>query len=147
MGSKKWNPYSRRAFVRRLLAVGTMLGWTLRRARAAEAPPNISIPLDKVPPLQEVMGGVLLKLRGRKVLLIRTDKMQISALDPECRHKKCKVLYKKEWGEIRCDCHGSKYDVRGKVIYPPATKDLRHYPVRLDGDQILLNLTPVPDED
>jgi nitrite reductase/ring-hydroxylating ferredoxin subunit len=38
---------------------------------------------------------------------------------------------------IECPLHQALFDIRtGKVLNPPATEDLRVYPVRVDGDQI-----------
>lgn len=145
--TKRCNRCSRRTFFQRLFLVGSMLGWIRSRAHAATGGATVAIPLDKVPPLQEIMGGALLKLKGLQVLLIRTEQTKVSALDPECRHKKCRVLYEKEWGEIRCDCHGSRYDVQGHVINPPAKRNLRRYTAELQGDRIILNLSLVPDDE
>jgi len=38
---------------------------------------------------------------------------------------------------IECPLHQATFDVRtGKAMSPPATEDLRVYPVRVDGDEI-----------
>jgi len=38
---------------------------------------------------------------------------------------------------IECPLHQAMFDIRtGKVLNPPATRDLRIYPVRVDGDEI-----------
>jgi nitrite reductase/ring-hydroxylating ferredoxin subunit len=38
---------------------------------------------------------------------------------------------------IECPLHQATFDVRtGKAMSPPATVDLRVYPVRVDGDEI-----------
>ena len=79
-------------------------------------------------------------VRDEQILLIRKSENAVVAINPECRHEKCQVLYQKDWGEIRCKCHGSKYTLDGKVINPPATKDLFYYPVKLKDQRILLIL-------
>jgi naphthalene 1,2-dioxygenase system ferredoxin subunit len=42
---------------------------------------------------------------------------------------------------IECPLHAARFDVRtGKVLDPPATEDLRTYPVRLVNDQVQVKL-------
>ncbi|NKB23197.1 MAG: Rieske 2Fe-2S domain-containing protein [Kiritimatiellae bacterium] len=140
---------SRRAFSQRMLFFG--IGTTLSSlfaplTRAEEDFPKITIPASKMPSqLKTEKGGVMLKIKGKKVLLIRTGPKTMSALVPECTHKKCQVLYKREWGEIWCKCHGSKYDIYGNVIKPPAPKNLPQCPITFTDEKIVLELRPAPD--
>ena len=42
-----------------------------------------------------------------------------------------------EGGAIECPLHQAMFDIRtGKVLGPPATEDLRVYPVKVDRDDI-----------
>ena len=107
---------------------------------ANAAQKRITIPLSKIPKLKKLKEGVIVKFNDVEVLLIRTGKKTVSALDPTCTHRACRVLYKKRWKEIRCKCHGSKYALDGRVTAPPAERDLRRYPASLEGDKIVLSL-------
>ena len=45
--------------------------------------------------------------------------------------------------EIMCPRHGSRFDFRtGKVLSFPAVVDVPAYPVKVDGDRILVKITP-----
>jgi 3-phenylpropionate/trans-cinnamate dioxygenase ferredoxin subunit len=45
--------------------------------------------------------------------------------------------------EIECPRHGARFDVRtGKVLSFPAIVDIPAYPVRVEGDDILIGLPP-----
>jgi 3-phenylpropionate/trans-cinnamate dioxygenase ferredoxin subunit len=45
--------------------------------------------------------------------------------------------------EIECPRHGARFDVRtGKVLSFPAIVDIPAYPVKVDGDDILIGLPP-----
>jgi 3-phenylpropionate/trans-cinnamate dioxygenase ferredoxin subunit len=45
--------------------------------------------------------------------------------------------------EIECPRHGARFDVRnGKVLSFPAIVDIPAYPVKVEGDQILVGLPP-----
>ncbi len=46
-----------------------------------------------------------------------------------------------EDGQIECPLHGACFEVKtGKALTAPATIDLEKYPVKIDGDQILVGL-------
>ena len=46
--------------------------------------------------------------------------------------------------EIECPRHGAHFDVRtGKVLSFPAIIDIPAYPVKVEGDEILVGLPPV----
>lgn len=137
-------PTGRRGFIGRLLALFAAISIPNLWSRASWAARKVAIPLDKVGPLKEVGGGAILTIKDIKVLLIRKDEQSVSAIYPACKHKECQVLYKKEWGEIRCKCHKSKYDLSGKVMNPPAKQDLDVFPVQFDGSRIVLELPDTP---
>ncbi|MEA3154038.1 MAG: apoptosis-inducing factor 3 [Betaproteobacteria bacterium] len=47
-----------------------------------------------------------------------------------------------EDGKIECPLHQGQFDIRtGKALCSPVTEDLRVYPVKRDGDDILINLS------
>lgn len=134
----------RRGFIQRLLALLAALSIPGLWSRTAWAAKKVAIPLSKVESLKEIGGGAIITIKDIKVLLIRKDETTVSAIHPACKHKECQVLYKKEWGEIRCKCHKSKYDLSGKVMNPPAKEDLALFPAKLDGDRIILELPDAP---
>jgi len=48
--------------------------------------------------------------------------------------------------EIECPRHGAHFDVRtGQVLSFPAIVDIPAYPVKVDGDDILIGLPPIED--
>ena len=130
----------RREFFLRLIrwATGILILFRARWSRAATQP--LLLPLSRIPDLARVGGGAIIKLKGKFILLIRKDENTIRALNPACRHQQCQVLYQPDWKEIRCKCHGSKYDLDGKVINPPAKLDLERYAAVIAGDNLSLVL-------
>jgi Rieske Fe-S protein len=50
---------------------------------------------------------------------------------PTCRHLGCQVTFNTAERTWDCPCHGSRYDVDGRVIEGPTVKDLE--PVASDG--------------
>ena len=43
--------------------------------------------------------------------------------------------------EIECPLHGARFDIRtGHVLCQPASKDIRRYPVKVEGEDVLVDL-------
>jgi len=66
----------------------------------------------------------------------------MQAFHNECTHKRCTLDDGDvEEGAIVCACHGSAFDLRsGEVRNPPATEGIAVYPVRVDGDDVYVDL-------
>jgi len=86
----------------------------------------------------EVLG---VELAGRSIALYAAD-TGIFATDNICTH--AYACLSDGWldGEvIECPLHAARFDIRtGKVLDPPATEDLKTYPVRVVGDEIQIRL-------
>ena len=47
-----------------------------------------------------------------------------------------------EGGEIECPLHGARFEMAtGRCLTPPADKDLRTFPVRVEGDDVYVGVT------
>ena len=80
-------------------------------------------------------------LNGRRILLANVDG-QYYATDDTCTHEDASLSTGFLKGEIvKCPLHGSRFNLgTGQVLDDPAEQNLRTYPVRLDGDDILIGL-------
>jgi 3-phenylpropionate/trans-cinnamate dioxygenase ferredoxin subunit len=67
----------------------------------------------------------------------------VYAIYDECSHAAIPLSEgEAEDGEIECWLHGSRFDLRtGKPSGPPATEPVPTYPVRLDGGDVLVDVT------
>ena len=83
----------------------------------------------------------LVEAGNRAVALINVEG-ELYAIDNECTHAACDLVYGRLDGEIlECDCHGSQFNVKtGAVEGPPAMDDVPTYPVRIEGDNVLVEL-------
>src|SRR5215469_9064408 len=87
-------------------------------------------------------GEVLVvEVEGHSIALYDVDG-SIFATDNICTHAYARLSDGWLDGElIECPLHAARFDIRtGKVLDPPATEDLRTYPVRLVGDEIQVKL-------
>ncbi len=86
-------------------------------------------------PLAVTVGGV-------DVAIVRQGD-DVYAISDECSHAAIPLSEGEvEDGEIECWLHGSRFDLRtGKPSGPPATEPVPTYPVRVDGSDVLVDVT------
>ena len=91
--------------------------------------------------IAEIPQGKTLRveLDDREVLLCHTAE-GLFAVDNLCTHADERLCGGRLKGNrIFCPLHGASFDVRdGSVLSRPASVPLRSYPVRLEGDAVLL---------
>jgi 3-phenylpropionate/trans-cinnamate dioxygenase ferredoxin subunit len=91
----------------------------------------------------ELMPGKMtrVELNGRRILLANVDGRYYAA-DDTCTHEDASLSTGSLKGEIvKCPLHGSRFNLcTGEVLDDPAEQNLRTYPVRLDGDDVLISL-------
>lgn len=69
-------------------------------------------------------AGDVVSSGGRKAAVFRDAQGEIHAVSPICTHLGCQVEFNKAERTWDCPCHGSRFDVDGKVIHGPAVDDL-----------------------
>jgi 3-phenylpropionate/trans-cinnamate dioxygenase ferredoxin subunit len=82
---------------------------------------------------------------GRKIALVNTGGV-IYAVDDTCTHEEASLSAGPVMGDLLvCPKHGSRFHLpTGRVLSLPAVKPVRTYPVRVDGDDVLLSLEARP---
>lgn len=69
-------------------------------------------------------SGAVIDFKGKKVAVYKDQKGKVYAHSAVCTHLGCIIGWddaKKEW---ECPCHGSQYDINGKVLRGPTKRDL-----------------------
>ena len=76
---------------------------------------------------------------GHEILLCRTAE-GLFAVDNLCSHAAARLCEGKLKGHrILCPLHGAAFDVRdGSALSRPASSPIKVYPVKLEGDTVLL---------
>jgi nitrite reductase/ring-hydroxylating ferredoxin subunit len=129
---------NRRAFFKKVLGV-IGFGAVALKSGAAFAK-KMAIRLDKVPSLTTAGGSATIKLGGQEILLIRHSASELRAVSSLCTHQRCGVKYNPKTAKLNCACHGSVFDLSGKVLTGPATKNLTSFPASLDGERIIITV-------
>ena len=65
-------------------------------------------------------------------------KKEYVALYMECTHQGCELQPNKT--SLVCPCHGSEFSKHGKVLNPPADKDLKQFKVITDNENIFVEI-------
>ena len=83
---------------------------------------------------------LIIRARGLKdeILLVK-KKESIKALVMKCTHHGVALDVKPNF--IHCPAHGSAFDFDGNVINLPAKKPLASFPVVVEGDHVVLQVT------
>lgn len=91
-------------------------------------------------PAGQVLGVVT---QGKQICLYRIGN-DVFALSDVCTHEGCLISENHEMlgnDEVECTCHGSKFNVRtGEVTGPPAMENLEKYDVKVEGDDVLVEV-------
>ena len=99
----------------------------------------------RVAAADDVESGSILGLvvNGQDIALYRIDGDEFYATDNICTHGQ--AFLSEGWlvddCQVECPLHAGCFDIRtGKAVTPPVEEDIRTYPVRRDGDDILIGL-------
>lgn len=79
---------------------------------------------------------------GEKHVLIANVDGEFYAMDNVCSHRGCPLAegYLED-NIVTCPCHGAQFDVRtGEVKAPPATMPQKKFKVKLEGNDLLVEV-------
>ena len=86
-------------------------------------------------------GALYVEIDGQPVSVVRADG-ELYAIDDTCSHEEVSLSEGEvEDGEIECWLHGSRFDLgTGRPTSLPATRPIAVYPVKIDGDDVLVDI-------
>lgn len=70
--------------------------------------------------------------------VVKTANQQVLAFSPWCTHLGCAYHWDDLKKEFLCPCHGSVFDMEGKVVSGPAPRPLDRYETKLEGNRLWL---------
>jgi Rieske Fe-S protein len=150
----------RRGFIKHFAlstAVSTMGGklWTARLLADVgpygEPVGRIVVKVSDYPALANQFGAVRFRFLGLAsetfpFSLNREDETTFHAVDTRCTHAGCMVnVYDSVAFAMVCDCHGSRYDIKGEVSQGPAVNNLLRYNTHFDGVDTVTVFIPLLD--
>lgn len=80
---------------------------------------------------------------GRKIAVVCDANGDYHAIDDTCTHEEVSLSEGDvEDCTIECWLHGSTFDLTsGKALVPPATRPVAVYPIRQEGDDLLVDVS------
>jgi cytochrome b6-f complex iron-sulfur subunit len=103
---------------------------------------TIAISLDEFPMLRNVGASIVGQASGyaNPIVIARVRDDMFAALDAICTHQRCTVAYNALNLTLDCPCHGSSYEVDGRVINGPAVRALSRFTATSDGTMLTITL-------
>lgn len=90
-------------------------------------------------------GAIRIEMEGARgaVAVVREEDGTVHAVEDECSHGSVSLSEGEvEDSCIECWLHGSRFDLRtGEPQTPPATAAIHVYPVRIEGDDVLVDVS------
>lgn len=77
---------------------------------------------------------------GKRLMIAHVDE-EFFAIDDACTHAGCSLGMEGtlKGSVVTCGCHGGQFNVTtGKVVALPPTTDETSYPVKVEGDDVLV---------
>ena len=87
---------------------------------------GITVTVDSSSPLASVGRAALVQTSGGDFLVAHTGQDTYSAMAAICTHQTCTITGFQNQNFV-CPCHGSTFDLNGRVLMGPAPASLRQY--------------------
>ncbi|HEU0265235.1 MAG TPA: Rieske (2Fe-2S) protein [Geobacterales bacterium] len=112
-----------------LTLTALLLGRFLK-PKQQKRPVILEVARGKIPPSGALVFG------AERLVIIRQDG-GFTALSLICTHLGCTVSVRPEG--LICPCHGSRFDLAGRVLAGPATRPLRRLEVETVGEMLRIH--------
>ena len=138
---------SRRQFLNRVLTAGVAViaAYIVYPVLRFFTPPAVALgEVDKVfVTTIDKMGlntAKFFKFLDRPAVLVHLPDGKYTSLSAKCTHMGCTVAFQAKEEDFICECHGSIFNIKGKVLKGPATIPLPVYNVDIEGDKIYVTV-------
>jgi cytochrome b6-f complex iron-sulfur subunit len=75
---------------------------------------------------------------GAVLVVGKSSKKDLIAVDPTCPHQGCTVEWKANKDKFVCPCHDSEFGVHGQVEKGPAEEPLKTYMAKIEGNSVVV---------
>lgn len=84
------------------------------------------------------MDGWEIRNQKESAWVVLDQERKVTAFSPLCTHLGCAYRWESAKREFACPCHGSVFDIEGKVLAGPAERPLDRYATKLEGNRLWL---------
>jgi cytochrome b6-f complex iron-sulfur subunit len=99
---------------------------------------GISVAIDAASPLSAVGSAALVQTSIGDFLVGHTAQSTFVALNATCTHQTCTITGFGNQNYV-CPCHGSTFDINGRVLGGPAPSPLRQYPTQFTNGVLTIS--------
>jgi menaquinol-cytochrome c reductase iron-sulfur subunit len=82
------------------------------------------------------LDGWKLETEKKTAWVVKEANNQIVAFGPQCTHLACAYHWEMDEGKFKCPCHGSYFDIEGKVLAGPAPRPLDRYMTKIENNRL-----------
>ncbi|HKK69414.1 MAG TPA: Rieske (2Fe-2S) protein, partial [Bacteroidales bacterium] len=86
-------------------------------------------------------NGNVYPFSSEKFFLYRMQDGGLIAISSTCTHLGCTVQFKATDNRFECPCHASAFNKQGEVLSPPATRALDYFPVTIENQKVLVDVS------
>jgi len=104
-------------------------------AAAEELPSGVPKQLEYVATVQD---GYLETKTQKALWAVKAPNGQVTVFSPMCTHLGCGYHWDGIAQQFKCPCHGSVYDISGRVLAGPAPRPLDALPSKVDNGRLLV---------
>jgi menaquinol-cytochrome c reductase iron-sulfur subunit len=83
-----------------------------------------------------IRDGYLETKAHKAIWAVKQADGRVTAFSPLCTHLGCGYHWDRGERKFKCPCHGSVYDVSGKVLAGPAPRELDALPTKVENGQL-----------
>ena len=103
---------------------------------------NVTVDVGSSSPLSKTGTAALVAYTGGSLLVDHPSANVFNALSSICTHQSCLITgFDTGKEQFICPCHGSTFDVNGKVTQGPAGRSLAKYSTQLNGTQLTIKVS------
>jgi len=88
--------------------------------------------------MQVVKSGWMEEKEEKSIWIVRRPDNSVVAYSPNCPHLGCGYRWFNEDQRFKCPCHGSVFDINGKVLAGPSPRPLDTLETKVEGGRIMV---------
>ncbi|MCX8037418.1 MAG: Rieske 2Fe-2S domain-containing protein [Candidatus Sumerlaeia bacterium] len=96
--------------------------------------------LEKLDNLPVGASRLYKKILGNDLIAVRVSEREIRAFSSICTHLGCHVQWDPTEKNFLCPCHMGRFDTAGKVIAGPPPAPLPAFAIRIEGDNVFVEV-------
>jgi cytochrome b6-f complex iron-sulfur subunit len=101
----------------------------------------VNLTIDSSSPLVKTGTAALVNYQSGSLLVDHPSDNTFNALSSVCTHQGCIVsIFDSGSGQFICPCHGSHYDINGKVTQGPALAPLTKYQTQYANNVLVIRI-------